>query len=166
MLRPDLQSQSRANQESQIKRLLRSEARYVAETSTKDEMLAYYKEGEDPQTIEHILTKPTNKKGLYDFFDTKYRQDITETLVRAVGKDLRPPVTKSIEDVFVTEYKYKILSDGIDALCMLEQSGFTKEQIVHLLMGIPYSKWKKEAIRLAGTQDEKVIPFPQLQKAA
>lgn len=127
--------------------LLRQERRQIEESSVKDEILAFIKQGIANRDINYYLTQPASENGLYDFFDENTRQNLIIELTQGLDTSLSPAISKAVDDVFVKEYQEQILPACQTAVIALQKNGFSKEDIVSLLINEPLEDWSKAVER-------------------
>lgn len=118
--------------------------RQTDEAHAKDEILAFFQEGDSIHNIEAQLFKTAEKSGLYDFSDKKSRAIYAEDLVRHLGKQYSAPIKQLVEDILVNEY-HASLRQAFNALSTLSATNLLREHIVNMLMNIPLSRWKAVA---------------------
>ena len=138
------------------------------DSRARDEILAHYKEGRSTEEILQNLTKSR----LYDYAE-QYKTRIAE-IPALVKKELEKEVSEvfyqnaedfqtavdvqaleieesdvqpHIESVFKEEYKAD-LKDWLDSISVLEQKGYTKDEIVALLYQEPINSWSNLSRRM------------------
>ena len=153
--------------------LARYERKYIGfDSLPRDEILAYYKDGQDPGAILYILDNPTNSK-FYGYAEilkeriSKIPLDIKYLLKHAVsevfyeGKEdggkaavdaeaLEVDVSEIqpyVESVFGDEYKAD-LKMWIGSISALEGKGYERDEIIALLYAEPINSWPKLARRM------------------
>ncbi len=120
--------------------------RQSGENRARDEILAFFKGDWQAESIFEALTEPREKKGLYDYF-VEDKKLLRNWFSENFKGWYEPLADRAIKDVFELEYK-ELLQDGIDAFTKLEKSGYSKDQVIAILIHEPLAKWKKVAKRL------------------
>lgn len=110
------------------------ELREDAERKAKDEILAYYKDGEPINEIVPALLKSKDQGGDYDF--------LKEELEYYKNPEIGEAAKKIAKKVYETEYK-KILDNSIEAISQLRKMGYSRDRIVAILIKEPLSRWPK-----------------------
>ncbi|MEK7595417.1 MAG: hypothetical protein AAB443_02415 [Patescibacteria group bacterium] len=146
--------------EDQIEKPLRSMLLGLRESYEKDianEIDAYFCEGiYSAQQIFATLTKPIQKKGLYDYRGRdalKNKKDITSkdyflegpksqitTVQKILGPDHTVPLEKAVEEVFITDFK-ETIKRGIGAYQTLINNGYSIEEASALLSRKSLTSW-------------------------
>lgn len=130
--------------ETTLKTFLRIR-RENAEESAKDEIMAFAKNGLNPEQIVAILTKPNY---LYNYLDkdSLYLKDF-------FGENFKPqfyPIAiKLVDKIFVEEYK-KLLAQATGSFSEIIKKGYSVEGAISLLIHEPLSKWGKIVDRIMG----------------
>lgn len=104
----------------------------------KDEILAYYRQGEDLKKTLKRLSATKEEGGGYDYFFKK-----KESILKAVEKDFGVAGEEAegvAKKVFRDEYK-EVLARGIKSLNDLESMGKSRDEIVELLMKEDLEQW-------------------------
>lgn len=120
----------------------------TVEMAAKDEILAYYKEGQ--YTLKHVyetLILPQEKGGIYDYFNTGERNKLIEDLCNRLGENNRNLILRVIKIALDDDYK-RVLKGATNAIYILEKEGYSKEQIIAILQKNPLALWGKLAVRL------------------
>jgi len=121
--------------------------RHNEEGRAKDEIFAFLKDGfHSPQDTLKYLTESKEEGGLYDYFANE-EEGLIQFLVPKLGEKHKPLIQKTVQQVFVTEYR-KFLEDGIGAFTALREEGYSQEQTIALLIKEPLTKWEKVVRRL------------------
>jgi hypothetical protein len=131
--------------------------RYTAEWDCKNEILALLRMGSCPDFIKEALYLP-------DYSPARYRSVILGWIRRNVktkyGKEIYEEnkrfIESSFQEVFGKQLR-RIITDGLEAVRMLEQSGIAKNKILLLLVNEPFANWKKFATRYLA-QKRKNLP--------
>lgn len=130
------------------------EYRKVAEGRAKDEILAYFKEGErTPEETFNSLVLPEENGGVYDYLASAKKSTMDSFLEVFSGEHLMMFI-EAAEKVFDDEYQ-GIIIRGADSITTLRNAGYSKEKIIALLMLEPLSKWRKVTDRLLEDKSKK-----------
>jgi hypothetical protein len=136
------------------KRLFRNFSQ-PAEESWKNEILAYFIEGRQPDDTFQTLTKPKEQGGFYD-----HGKDNGEKIREWInGRGDRGDDLKVAEQAISEGYADypKLIRNGIDTINYLEKNGYSKEQAIALLIHEPLSRWEKVVNRLYETPGKKEL---------
>lgn len=117
-----------------------------AEKRAKDELLAFFKTGEDPEKIKEFLLAPKEKGGLYDYMHD-WKEQLTDFGPEVPVYEIKL-MQEAINKVFVKDYE-DLLDGAIDAFESLEALGYKKSEAVAFLITKPLSTWNKWVRRLA-----------------
>lgn len=135
---------SAPEQLSRLKELFR-EGRKYGEGRCSDELLAYFKEGTLSEEIFHYLTLKKSSGGLYDYFSADEVRDqvdyVAGSINKASGINIQDLAEEAAGKVFDTEYA-ELISNGIASMEILETLGFSREQVVNLLLTVPLRNWQ------------------------
>jgi hypothetical protein len=142
-----LEKIKRANSEGEkfdlLKKYLR-EVRKIAEEKSKDEILAFYKDGTAKEIVCEKLTRKKKKEGgSYDFVANEKGWRI----LNEKNEDLQPLFEKAKQVVFEEEYM-EVLQNAFSAIEKMENDGYGKEEIIALFTHEPLAKWEKVAGRV------------------
>ncbi len=121
---------------------LRSLREDEADRRAKDEILAYFKGGTAKEKIYWSLTE----NPAYD-----YLKSLRERYANPdpkIYKRYALVVEESVQKVLVEEY-HEMIKNGIEAVMVLERSGYTKDQIINLLIIEPLARWPKLVKRIS-----------------
>ncbi len=162
-LLPVLEAKDDTERASSLLRWLRYKRESIEE-SARDEIFAYLKTiplrtfknpvlKEEPakfsrneDNVYKTLTRSEKDGGLYDYYaDTK--PELMKMLLSELGSEKTELVQKSMEKVFVTEYR-TLIRDGIDTFLTLRRRGNSVEKTIGLLVNEPLRKWPKVVDRL------------------
>ncbi len=121
------------------------------EGNTKNEILAYYKQGGYTlKDIEGTLLKPEKRGGLYDYYNS-FKKDIEkiveEKLTPEIYKKNKERIEENLKQVFVDEYEQET-TRALNAIKDLKKMGQSKNEIVHLLITEPLGRWDKLVKRI------------------
>ena len=134
-----------------IKRYLRFHREYLAEESVRDEILAFVMEAAySPKEVVGFLLRPKERGGLYDYLNDEIAKNKKEfTILRdALGYQFsKKTLDEIIDNIYKDEYRTRI-QNGIDACMALQDSGYSREKVVGVLIHEPLSRWKKVVKRL------------------
>lgn len=137
---------NRQKQELLLKRYLRW-LRETAEEQAKDEILAYFKEGQYSFfEILTTLTEREDKGSVYDYLNSDERVSEIQSLIRIMGNQHERLIKRCVNEVFVSDY-HALLKKSLDAIAVLSES-CSKEQVIAILQRVPLNKWTKVKKRL------------------
>jgi len=135
-----------------LERYLRTTRRDMGEQA-KDEILAFFKQNVySPESILAILKKPENEGGLYDYF-ARPKQSLQVILEGRLGKEHGEMIRDSMDKVFGSQY-HKLLDSGVDAYQKLSENGFSRDQVMAILIKEPLERWNKVAKRILSIREE------------
>lgn len=114
-----------------------------ADSEAKNEILAFFRSGENASDTFKYLVKP---EGLYDYLGN-YRESILSWI-----NDLQPgdkeTATKIFKEIYMDEYR-QLLRKGVDSIYSLNRKfGYSKDKAVSVLIHEPLHKWEKVIKRL------------------
>jgi hypothetical protein len=137
----------RAADDTEVKKFMKRLRKHKQdfEESAKNEILAYFKTGTVPEYLKVLLLNNAS----YDYignwingFEGKF--DINEALkVGLFQEDVIQIFSKVLRD----EYRREV-SEAIESLCMLQELGFEREEVMRLLGTEPLARWPKILYRL------------------
>jgi len=124
------------------------------ENSAKSEILAFLKEDSPFLDIVGHLLRPWAEGGCYDYCE-KNKEQLDKTLKEKLMPEIFDKNKKTIRNIFeqilVGEYQKEIIN-SIDAVKELEQMGKSRDEIIHLLITEPLSRWDKLVKRIQETK--------------
>ena len=109
-----------------IRGWLRFQREYLADEKARDEILAFFIEGNPTLNIVNILSAPKKEGGLYDYL-VEEGPKLTEFLVRKFGPEFEPVVIREVERIFTKEY-HELLRIAVNALGRLSRAGYSSSQ--------------------------------------
>lgn len=122
----------------------------IAEPRAKDEILAFFKDGmSDRQIVLDTLTRAKEDGGIYDYWEEYLEKN---KLPKAVKESLHDPeynkkFFERANSVFRDEYR-AMVENGLRNLLFLRIKGYSKDEIIGLLISEPLSRWPKVIGRL------------------
>ena len=124
--------------------------RISLDESTKDEILAYYKEGEPAINIKNTFFSPS-KESMLSFTSEKMKNAIKSLKKEGYfGED----VNRCAQKTFNEEYP-ALVDSCFEALQSAENSGYTHDEIIALLTYEPLSRWNKVIRRFIEGKNKK-----------
>jgi len=118
-----------------------------AEIQAKDEILAYFKEGEPAKDVVRRLVELPAGEGGYDHF-WYMRKDVLPKIRKSQFGQMYPgAVSAAVATILGKEYG-EIIRAGVASLHTLEEFGYTKEKAIALLSREPLVKWEKTVRRI------------------
>lgn len=150
-----------------IDQLVRSERKNVGiDSAARDEIIAYYKEGQDLTEIEDTLSN----SDLYDYRNDEYYQQQIQQIPQRVKEGLArirqsfgeqegntiatnedDEIQAKIEQVFGEIYR-KDISRWIGAIGKLEENGYSRDEIVPMLYSTAIGNWNAISRRKTARQ--------------
>jgi len=125
------------------------------ENSAKDEILAFYKgAARNLDEIMDLLVEPKAGGGIYDYFDRNkdyLENSLKEKLTSKIFRKNKKIIRQTLKQVFVNEYQQEIIH-SINAINELEKMGKSRDEIIHLLITEPLSRWGKLVQRIKETK--------------
>ena len=124
----------------------------LSEATAKQEILAFYKQGIDPNTIYAMLNDSRQGSG-YAVIDERSRQAYDQQFEAMVGDEKAKNIVK---EFLVKNHRYQeknylqSLFDGISAIKHLETIGMSRSEIIGLFETEPLGKWHKTFSRITG----------------
>lgn len=136
--------------------------------AVKNEILAFYKDGAPRKAIMEILTE---SKAPYDYFNNCFKEffrgDIkamtnlaarieeikrsepsrAKSIIEHTEKGFEKFVAAPEKEIFVKDY-HKMIKNCLDSMAFLEKKGYSKDQIVTLLLFEHPHRWSKLAKRI------------------
>lgn len=139
-----------------VRDYIRTEREFQADEKARDEILAYFVgSGYKKDKIIDILTTTKEDHGLYDYLSGK-NQALIDLFTNKFGVEFEATIKKEIERVFVTEYK-ELIKKGTEAFETLNEIGYSKEQVMAILIHEPLSRWEKVVKRIKDNYRAKSI---------
>lgn len=124
---------------------------WIDEPHAKNEMLAFYKQGNYTlKNIKKELLKSKKEGGHYDFYDI-YKDDIEkeikDRLESKVVKKNKTFINKKLQQVFIDEYEQSV-TKALRAINNLEKIGKSKKEVLNLIVTEPLTGWHKLVKRI------------------
>ena len=122
------------------------------ERETKEELLAYFKSGDNLESVARMLKG--NNSGQYNYFEKYLKPDfVNHLVVNLYGEKYRTPIEKGLKQVFETEY-HQLIDRAINAFKYLLRDGkYSREQAIAILMQEPLNRWAKVTERILKAKD-------------
>ena len=118
--------------------------RQSGEEFAGSEIMAFSRSGEHPALILYYLTQSENEGGLYDYLDKKKRH--LNNFARYFGE--QPALVEEVvKEIWEIEYR-RLLESGLNAFLDLTKAGYSKEEVIAILVHEPLARWPKVAKRL------------------
>ncbi len=121
---------------------LRNMREDAADRHVKDEILAFFKGG----TAKDVIYRQLTENPTYDYLKP-LRARYANPSPR-IYKKYVPLVEESVEQILVEEY-HKMIENGINAVMKLERLGYSKDQIIGLLINEHLVRWQNLAHRIS-----------------
>lgn len=110
----------------------------------KDEIIAYsVQASRDKEEVLEILLKSKDEGGLYDYVN---RSDIFNEAKKSFNNNVAE-LNEVIKKITIDDYK-KTISDGLEAVGILRQKGYSDQAMTEILMSRPLDQWLKVANRV------------------
>lgn len=117
------------------------------EKAAGDEIIAFLKEGYEPDEVFEVMNDKKENGSYYDYFG-RYKNDIFKELRNLTKKTFESDdIEMTAEDIFVRRYN-EILKRGIGSFRELEANGYSRDKAISILMTEPIIKWPKVVSRL------------------
>lgn len=117
-----------------------------------DEIIAYYNEDKPFEMIENQLICTWEEGGIYDYIQDPIYKKLKKWILDKIAKTVRAtpdsPETKELFDKIFYEEKERMIKQALDALKLLEEKGFSRDEIIYMVLPQKLNNWHKIARRM------------------
>lgn len=142
-----LAAKTEKDQEIWLSNYLRYVRQIIAEPRVKDEILAFFKEDSSPKDTYKNLVRSKKEGGLYDYLEVDESRMPSTFHYLLKLESFKKLYSDTRDKIFREEY-HALIENSIRNTVFLKKNGYTKEQVIGLLINEPLSKWAKVIGRL------------------